>query len=480
MSRVCVGALLTAMLFAASTNAQILLSYEDLDPDGTSPVGNGLTITGGDTGGRTGVGIVDVGAATGTFTSLLTDPATFDVTGFVGKSFSAAAEAYIPSISTINEGDSIYLTIDYFNSSVGAAGAGNFVRSNAGFFSAAAPRDQWLPMNLDGFVPAMTDNGDAIDSANVRVVVTDGGFGGLPNDSGFGEFAYLDNFSYVVQEPLPPNPVFFSEDAPSNLNMTEGNVLFEPALDPNDASNDVGEVIFGGLGTFVNVNIGAPVDVSPFEGQKFRASFDYLVPADTALESGDDTFWLQLAFNDPASASTPQGAGNSTSAGFPAIADVADGVWRTIEITGVIPPDTDGATFSIVTSDDGFGGGPADSFGTGFFVDNVIFEAVDVVDGDFNNDGVVNAADYTVWRDNDGTAAPTGPPYAYRDAVELSGERSINFAGDGANGVNGDDYTVWSNNYGSPAEAMGAAVPEPAGACLLLFGAAVTLCRRQS
>ncbi|MCA9239579.1 MAG: autotransporter-associated beta strand repeat-containing protein, partial [Planctomycetales bacterium] len=51
--------------------------------------------------------------------------------------------------------------------------------------------------------------------------------------------------------------------------------------------------------------------------------------------------------------------------------------------------------------------------------------------GDFNNDGFVNAADYTLWRDNLGDADET----------------AIGNNGDGG-GITQDDYIVWRDNYG--------------------------------
>ena len=79
--------------------------------------------------------------------------------------------------------------------------------------------------------------------------------------------------------------------------------------------------------------------------------------------------------------------------------------------------------------------------------------------GDYNGDHQVDAADYTVWRDNLG--APT--------------ESSLHGNGDGANGVDANDYTRWKNNFGmsggSGAVAVGASVPEPATLLLLLAAA---------
>jgi hypothetical protein len=72
--------------------------------------------------------------------------------------------------------------------------------------------------------------------------------------------------------------------------------------------------------------------------------------------------------------------------------------------------------------------------------------------GDYNGDGIVNLADYTVWRDALGaTAAPVG-----------SGAD-----GDSSGIVDAGDYTVWKNNFGlsiAPVGGIGAGpvtVPEP-------------------
>ncbi len=77
--------------------------------------------------------------------------------------------------------------------------------------------------------------------------------------------------------------------------------------------------------------------------------------------------------------------------------------------------------------------------------------------GDFNNDGTVNVADFTLWRDN----------------LEASDESPINDAGDGLNGVDQSDYDVWRAQFGQTmaaltgrAEAM-QAVPEPSSLVLL-------------
>ena len=83
-----------------------------------------------------------------------------------------------------------------------------------------------------------------------------------------------------------------------------------------------------------------------------------------------------------------------------------------------------------------------------------------VLAGDFNSDGVVDAADYVVWRDNLGAAD----------------EANINNAGDGEGGVDAADYMVWRNNFGAVADAAVqtappvSAVPEPTSIALPIAG----------
>jgi len=92
-----------------------------------------------------------------------------------------------------------------------------------------------------------------------------------------------------------------------------------------------------------------------------------------------------------------------------------------------------------------------------------------VLTGDFNNDDVVDAADYTLWQDNLGDAD----------------EWAINEAGDGLNGITRDDYDVWVNNFGNttaPGSTSATAIPEPTTvllAGLSLVGLLVGASRRK-
>jgi hypothetical protein len=72
--------------------------------------------------------------------------------------------------------------------------------------------------------------------------------------------------------------------------------------------------------------------------------------------------------------------------------------------------------------------------------------------GDYNLDGTVDGADYSVWRDQLGTA--TALP------------------NDDTPGVGNDDYARWKTNFGATLFGAGAAaaatVPEPATCCILV------------
>lgn len=80
--------------------------------------------------------------------------------------------------------------------------------------------------------------------------------------------------------------------------------------------------------------------------------------------------------------------------------------------------------------------------------------------GDYNNDLVVDANDYVVWRE---TTGQSGPAFGGAD-------------GDGNGIVTDDDYSVWRAHFGQTATAGGAsfaaAIPEPASAWIALIACA--------
>jgi Lysyl oxidase/Dockerin type I domain len=86
---------------------------------------------------------------------------------------------------------------------------------------------------------------------------------------------------------------------------------------------------------------------------------------------------------------------------------------------------------------------------------------VDLLPGDYNDDGIVDAADYTVWRDTLGDAV----------AILTTGAD-----GDGDGQVTAADYDVWKQHFGATLApergAAGIAVPEPVVAASVCLGVA--------
>ena len=85
--------------------------------------------------------------------------------------------------------------------------------------------------------------------------------------------------------------------------------------------------------------------------------------------------------------------------------------------------------------------------------DVVLAVVADALLGDYSGNGVIDAADYTVWRDAMGAGATT----LTNDATPGT--------------VDGNDYSYWKTHFGEPlgsgARAAEAAVPEPASLVLL-------------
>jgi hypothetical protein len=135
-----------------------------------------------------------------------------------------------------------------------------------------------------------------------------------------------------------------------------------------------------------------------------------------------------------------------------------DGTWRQYTLNAVAPAGAVNVRVSV---------GATGMFNSGinpqsaFFDDLSLIQTTPSVLGDYNNDGAVNAADYTVWRDALGTAGPLP-------------NRSPSNTGN----VSAADYTFWVSRYGATSSTS-TAIPEPAAAILLLSAAGLATPRRR-
>lgn len=107
------------------------------------------------------------------------------------------------------------------------------------------------------------------------------------------------------------------------------------------------------------------------------------------------------------------------------------------------------------------GGGEFD-----FIMDNFMVEVEGsnaVLPGDFNGDNTVDAADYTLWRDN----------------LNATDESLIGNAGDGSGTVDAGDYNLWASNYGNTLAGTSQSIPEPSSIYLITVAGLLAIKRRR-
>lgn len=115
--------------------------------------------------------------------------------------------------------------------------------------------------------------------------------------------------------------------------------------------------------------------------------------------------------------------------------------------------------FNFASSDVGGAGMNTPAY---FAIDDLTLN-VDVTPGDYNSDGHVDAADYTMWR----------------DALDTTvSRRGAGADGDLSGVVDQADWSVWANNYGSSVAPT--AIPEPATILLIAIGGVIATTRKSN
>jgi hypothetical protein len=188
----------------------------------------------------------------------------------------------------------------------------------------------------------------------------------------------------------------------------------------------------GGVDVYVDFHSTVPdYTIDPIDGRP--DDFAFITPEDL-----DSDWWAEVGELQPNVLTAVSGGGSYTTAGFARRLLDAE-VEITFETQFTWERNTDyyltlGANFGIA-----------------------LYNAwAPQLEGDFNFDGEVDAADYTVWRDTQGETGPGLVADANGDQV-----------------VNALDYAIWQTNYGATLAGGAGAVPEPAGWAILAVSGAV-------
>ena len=174
-------------------------------------------------------------------------------------------------------------------------------------------------------------------------------------------------------------------------------------------------------------------------------------------ESGDDPDWLKLIAYGADDAGQPLGVTVEFFLADFRFADSADDYivsdWTDWDLSALA-----GARwlhFNVASTDRGVFGMNTPSY---FAIDDLVLD-VNVPPGDYNGDGFVDAADYTLWRDGEGQAAQ---------------RRGLGADGDLSGAIDAGDYATWRDHYGATFSPS-TAVPEPATLVATLFSAVAFL-----
>jgi hypothetical protein len=212
---------------------------------------------------------------------------------------------------------------------------------------------------------------------------------------------------------------------------------------------------FNGFENFSGVTQG--ITVSP--GDEVQADASIFVRSQDSISGTNNSLLMRIEFYDEFGAKFGTSSMLDVEELTVANSGTVNNVWLDRALSAIAPAGASEARLAFVFRQPGNGGGAV-------HVDDINFAVVpQVLPGDYNNDGVVDVADYVVWR-----------------KLKNSEGSNLPADGDGNQVVNDEDLAYWSERFGNSSESdAGAnAAPEPATSIctfIAILGALGTRCR---
>lgn len=307
----------------------------------------------------------------------------------------------------------------------------------------------WIQHTLAGAAPAGT--------ANVRISASmlNGVFNTNPSQS-----AFVDNFSLKgasapsTEKLANPNFNLLPPEFPGSFTLTEsptgrdtaGGASFANRQAPG--SNGMWLKAFSGsladpsdatLSQTVAATVGGNYTFSAWS--KWETNYSGGLATISGSPSPTQTL-LELAFLDASNVVI----GAPVTLNLKTAGQSNDNTWRQYSVNGIAPAGAASVRVSAIMNDGVNSGANPQS---AFFDDlSLTLAASPTNDADFNNDGVVDGADFLVWQRGFGTNSG-----ATNDIGDANGDAAVNAA----------DLSIWKDRFGQPTAAVAAqAVPEPA------------------
>jgi glucosylceramidase len=201
-------------------------------------------------------------------------------------------------------------------------------------------------------------------------------------------------------------------------------------------------------GQSVNSNVfGVFQGASVTAGQQVRADLSWLIPTAESLVGSESSVQVKLEYYSEFGASHDSVALLGETVAVIADADAELGNWEPYELTDVAPAGAVEARLVLFFDKTTPATGAV-------YLDAISLTSVPLLTGDYDGNGVVDAADYTVWRDNFGTTnkLPNDP---------IGGT------------ISESQFVQWRTNFGATnaiQRTLASAIPEPSALELCLVG----------